>query len=446
MLKTDILKGKRILITSWSYATFGGAALNAVELAEQLVKFGMKPTFFSYDIEGPLRDYIEEKFDTKVLTDQVNDLAESDNEEDMGNTKIDINNFDYIWVGGNTLPISVINQINEAKLLPKFIFIHMSSLVAYPLDAPLFPDLEKKIASKILSISPTTTTDCIERIMGKGTPVDYWKNPVPDEFKYVGSPNGKLCKIAVISSSHPSDEIMNIKEILGKKGIEVDYVGRFNNNTKRINADFYGKYDLIIGIGKDARYALVSGIPIYVYGRFGGCGYLDEDNLKTAEAHNLSGRGFSKKDSKTISNEIISGYESALCFHQRNKSRFVEELTISNATSRLFLSLEELENRTATFSEEYVKWLISNQINIMQRMKISHARRHWSRRATELTSDTVLQRKEIQTLRLTIKKLQEENRYLNKNTSEVYRSVSWKITRPLRELNKVLRDILNKVE
>lgn len=438
MASIKSLKGKKILITSWSYASFGGAALNAVELAEKLVEFGMVPTFFSYDIEGPLRDRIESKFNTTVLTDRVHKLADSDSEEDMGNTQLNINDFDYIWVGGNTLPISIINQINSARVLPKFIFIHMSSLISYPLDAPLMPRLEREVASKILSTSARVTTDNIERIIGNGAPVGYWKNPVPDKFKDVPERNGKLRKIAVISSSNPSDEVIEMGPLLEKEGINVEYIGKFNDNEKVVDPDFYNEYDAVVGIGKDARYALVSGVPIYVYGRFGGFGYLNDDNIESA---NLSGRGHGKKTAGDIAKEIVDGYSDALKFHQANKDRFTKEMTIGGAARDLFAELETLNSVQVKFEEEYINWLVTTQINIMHRVQIAAARRHWKKRASTLQEDRDMLRSRLESMKSKVDKLQSEKSKLKLQVSEFHNSTSWRITAPFRAANALVKKV-----
>lgn len=410
------LKGKKILITSYSYAAFGGAELNAVELADQLVQFGAEPTFFSYDIDGPLAKHIEKRFNTKVLTDRVHRLAESEDDDEMGVTKLDINDYDYIWIGGNTVPISLLRQINDAKVLPKFIFIHMSPLIAFPLDAPLMPDFEKKIASKILTISPVTTKDAIERILGKKLPLGDWRNPVPPEFKKLKKRSGELRKIAVISSSHPGESVMGIKRLLKERGIEVEYVGRFNNNVKVVDAAFYDDYDLILGIGKNARYSLVSGVPIYIYGRFAGGGYISEDNLEKNEAYNFSGRGFAKKTANEIANEIVDGYNDALAFHEKHRKTFMRELPIDSVAENLFRDLEASENKTVHLKQQDVNWLVSTQINIMQRMQ----------------NAAVLRRS------------QERVRKLERELKLLQTSKSWKVTKPIRSAGKVIKKLRKK--
>lgn len=407
----EFLKGKKILLTSFSYALFGGAELNPIELAEQLVEFGAKPYFFSYDINGPLAEHIHKKFGTKVITDSVNGLAENESQEELKNTHLNIDDYDYIWVGGNTVPISIIRQINTAKKLPKFIFIHMSQLVAYPLDAPLLVEFEKKIASRILSISERATIDCVYRILGRDIPLGKWYNPAPREFRYIKKRKGDLKRIAVISSSHPTDEVMEIKDEIERHGIKIDYIGRFNNNVQVVDARFYDAYDLIIGIGKNVKYSLVSGVPIYIYGRFGGGGYLNSDNFVTNDNHNFSGRGFGRKNSKQIVKEIVEGYQEALKFHETRRDSLIQEFSIDIVAGRLFMELEQEEPRRVRFSEEYINWLVSMQITLMQRIQTSAYERFLVSRCSDIENELTARNTEINT---------------------IYASRTWRVTRPVR--------------
>lgn len=441
MKTTTALNGKTILITSHSYAAFGGAELNAVELAEQLIEFGMKPSFFSYDIDGPLKQFIEKKFDTTIFSDQINKLSESDDLNELGVTKFAIEEFDYIWVGGNTIPISILKQIPSVTKLPKFIFVHMSALTAFPLDAPLMPEFESSIASKILSISKKTTTGNILRILDASTSIEYWPNPVPKAFSRLEKRSGKLEKIAVISSSHPGDEVVAIKDILQAKNIEVDLIGGFNNNVKTVDAAFYDEYDLVLGIGKNAKYSLVSGVPIYIYGRFGGGGYITKENIELNDAENFSGRGFGKKDAETIAKEIVTGYQSALQFHEEHRKTFIRELSIDNAASKLFLELESQPPKKVDIPMQEINWLISMQINLMQR----HMRTVWLRRAEvkiaklepkleQLTKDNAMFREDTIALKAKRDELQQQIR-------NIYASRSWKLTGPVRWLGLKLRGV-----
>ncbi|GHU07663.1 hypothetical protein FACS189431_2590 [Alphaproteobacteria bacterium] len=362
-----VLIGKRVLITSWSLGDWGGATINAIELGEQFQKFGAVVDFFSYDLNGPVVDYIRHKLKSKVLTDSIDALAES--ESLMNNSIINIDDYDYIWVGANMLPISIIKQINTAKKLPKFIFIHMSALTGFPLDAPLTPSFERKIASKILSISDDTTSNTISRIMGKNTKVDYCRNPASEEFGTITKELGKLKNVAVISSSQPSREILDIKDSLESAGINIEYVGKYANNERRVDADLYQQFDLIVGIGKNVQYSLVSGVPVYIYGRFGGSGYLNSTNFDKNRANNFSGRGFKKKTSGQISREIIEWYEDAVKFHQSNRTKWMEEYSVDQLVKKIITDIEKDNAKKVKFSAEYINWMVSEQILLMQSMQ-----------------------------------------------------------------------------
>lgn len=417
----QFLKGKNILITSFSYANFGGAELNAVELAEQLVQFGATPYFFSYDIDGPLAQYINQKFNTQVITDDVHLLAENDSE--LGYIQLDIADYDYIWVGANMLPISIIKQINTANKLPKFIFIHMSQLIGFPMDAPLLPEFERAISSRVLSISDRTTEECVYRVLGKDIPLAMWPNPAPSEFRYLKKRNGELKKIAVISSSHPTDEIMNIQSEIERKGISIEYIGRFNGNPKTVDAKFYDQYDLIIGIGKNAKYSLVSGVPVYVYGRFGGSGYLDEENYEKNEESNFSGRGFTKKTTAQIVQEVLNGYNEALTFHENNRDRYIQQYSIDVIAEELFKQLEREDSKKITFQNEYINWLVSMQIHLMQGMKRFGGFRAMEPRLGHLERTSEQQANELK---------------------KVYESKSWKVTRPLRAAVGIMKSMVGR--
>lgn len=406
-------------MTSFSFASFGGAELNTVELAEQLVEFGAEPSFFTYDDDGPLADFIEDKFKTKIINDDVNLLAESESE--LGYTNLNISDYDYIWVAANIIPISIIKQIQTCKKLPKFIFIHMSSLEGFPMDAPLLPELERNIASAILSIGQSTTDKTVYRIMEKDAlfPIELWPNPAPRAFAEVAKRRGVLKKIAVISSSHPTNEVIAIKDLMKERGVEVDYIGRFNNNHRIVDGNLYDEYDLIIGIGKNAKYSLVSGVPIYIYGRFGGNGYITEELLDRLELFNLSGRGGEKKTPIQIVDEVINGYTRALSFHETHRKFFIEKFSIERVARRLFEKLEQEEPKTIALSRGYINWLVSMQINFMQNLK-----RFGGMRALESR----------------IEYFEAKERELNL----VYESRSWRLMRPLRWFAGLARRLRSK--
>ena len=74
---------------------------------------------------------------------------------------------------------------------------------------------------------------------------------------------------------------------------------------------FLQQYDLVITIGRTVPRCLAMGVPVYVYDYLGGPGYLTESNFNLAERNNFSGRGFQKKTSDELFEEIRGGYDPA---------------------------------------------------------------------------------------------------------------------------------------
>lgn len=389
---------KRVLITSWSLADWGGAAINSVELAVYLKSCGAMVTLFSYDIEGPLADYVKNDLSIEVLTDKVERIVTDD--KDLSNVKMCIDDYDFIIVTANIIPIPILRQVNNTKLLPKFIFIHMSAMPSYPLDAPLLYQLERKLASAILSISDDVTTRTIHRILGDKDNILEYPNPVPDEFVDLAEREGSLKRVAVISSSHPSDEVMNIKDKLERQSIKVDYIGKYAGKEVKVDASFYDKYDLIVGIGKNVQYSLVSGVPIYVYGKFGGSGYLTKNNLIINKSNNFSGRGFSVKTSDEIVDEIVKRYSKALTFHKMHRSAWIKNYSIGEVIRGVFSYLEEKDaNPGSMFEQEDVNWLISIQVLLYQFLEGHRARANLGKQLDKKNLETIALNAEVERLK-----------------------------------------------
>jgi hypothetical protein len=361
--KTGMLHRKKILLTSYSFKNFGGAALNTVELADQLQEMGAEITFFSYHKPGPLSKYIEARFNTQIINERLNYDArdfDSKGQEQF----FDITEYDYIWVAGSVIPISILRQLRKVSRIPKFIFIHMSRYVGYPLDSPMMPRLESAIASRVLSISESVT-NTIDRISStQRLPLMYWRNPARGDFAELPARQGVVEKIAVISSSHPGHEIMALNNHLPKQGISIDYIGGYANNHREVTAELLSQYDLVIGIGRDVTACLSAGIPIYIYGgRNGGPGYLNESNYDEARRIHFDG-GFGRKNTDEIATEIVNGYQEALKFQTERRDDFIEEYSLPAITEKLFTTLETEGEKSVAISEEEINFAISQQLLI----------------------------------------------------------------------------------
>lgn len=115
-----------------------------------------------------------------------------------------------------------------------------------------------------------------------------------------------LLKIGVVSN-HVTEELKTIASPATDTPWQVDYIG-LEYYPVLMQPSLLEKYDLIITIGRTVQQCMAMGIPVYVYDRFGGPGYLDESNMKLTRYHNFSGRGFREKTTEEICAEICGGY------------------------------------------------------------------------------------------------------------------------------------------
>jgi hypothetical protein len=351
---------KKVLLTHFALAGFGGSENNILQLAEFIANKGGTVEFFTYALADPLKTVIASK-KIPVTVDDVNLLDLSL----KTSVKYDMDKIDYIVICQNVIPIDIIKQLRQKKIKTKFIFLHMSSFPGIAMEVPLLFELEEKIASKILSISEETTKEQLERILGRNIKnLEYYRNPVPDDFaknskknKFPDMPR----KIAVISN-HPPEEIVGLanEPEIKENDIQIEYIGRWNNNPQLVTPDLLSRYDCVVSIGKTVQYCLVAGIPIYVYDHFGGQGYLLD--YEKAREKNFSGRDAAHKSGKEIAHELIAGYRMAVNYQMKKIDDFRKEYLLSANVEKVFSSINSVSTYDDYFSQQYINYLISMQM------------------------------------------------------------------------------------
>lgn len=98
--------------------------------------------------------------------------------------------------------------------------------------------------------------------------------------------------------------------------------GQGQTNYRLLTAELITEFDVVITIGKTVQYALVAGVPVFVYDHFGGFGYLDQANLAAAADRNFSGRGGERLAARTIAERVLTGYAAARDFQSANRPAF----------------------------------------------------------------------------------------------------------------------------
>lgn len=323
--------GKRFLITQPMIYGYNGSTMVAVELARYLIDEGADVTIYTYAYDYPIKAELD-RISLKVVV-----AGEDEN--------LHLRDFDYIWVHSQVLPISIIDELGH-KLpsnMPKFIFLHMSPFDWIPDERPYIYHMEEKLSGKTLVISEEveeSISKCFDDKSEWGG-FGYFRNPAPMEFAECPySPSSQLKNILVVSNHIPS-ELNGAVGLVKEIGLNVVLFGEVGDEYKSITPEILSQYDLVVTIGKTVQYCLVVGVPVYIYDKFGGCGYLNGKNFRQAERLNFSGRGFEKKNEKDIVDDIVNGYKAAIDYQANNLHKFRSKFAIGRVVPEIIKGINE---------------------------------------------------------------------------------------------------------
>lgn len=333
------LRGKKILITQPLIHPINGSTTVTLELAAFLQSLGAKVIVFTPTLASPSKDHFEKN---NIRVDVAQDAQ-----------KYNIEDFDYIWVHSQIIPESIVEQLGEEhKKNPIFIFLHMSSFDWLPDEHPYIYGLEEKLSSLTLYICEEVRKSN-QHFFKKEPEFDYYRNPAPLDFCRDAKKEKKLEKVLMISN-YPPEELSHVKERLLARGIVVETMGEKGDKYELLSFEKMSEYDAVITIAKTAQYCLMSGVPVYLYGKFGGAGWLTEDNFERAKETNFCGsEGFSSKKTDEIVEEILCGYNEAYDFQQKKRKELSEDFALDKVLKRVFN--EAKAKKQEIFSKDYLE-------------------------------------------------------------------------------------------
>ena len=152
----------------------------------------------------------------------------------------------------------------------------------------------------------------------------------------------QLQKIAIVSN-HIPEELSEASQLLKEKGYTVDIYG-IEGKQELITDKVLENYDAIITIGKTVQYAMSLKIPVYIYDRFGGPGYLKMSNMEQNRAHNFSGRSYEKKSKEELLKDITEDFSNAVKELENIKEYALENFCFERKIDKLLKLLEKEDN------------------------------------------------------------------------------------------------------
>lgn len=316
------LAGRRFLICHSIVHDLIGSTIVALDLATHLVDEGAEVVVYAAFIGDPAMTLFRDRRIEVVDDHGMEGRAFSD--------------FDVVWVHSQVLPERMVDEFvgQVPERMPDFVFLHMSAQHFAPDEHPYIHELESRLSSLSLFISSETRRLLMPHFDGD-VPTALYPNPTPVEFaQQPYAPRDAPASVLVVSN-HATPELMEAKQVLRDRGLLVRHVGSTGEGQQLVSADLLDDVDVVVTIGKTVQYALVSGRPVYVYDRFGGYGYLDDDQLAYAQSRNFSGRGGRRLSAEQIADEIVTGYADAVLFGAAHREEFVEAYSIDRVLPRV---------------------------------------------------------------------------------------------------------------
>ena len=305
-----------ILITNFGIAKYSGSEINAITIAKRMKELGYKVYVAALDFSYPLYDEAKEYIDVCI-----NLKKDEFNFEEI--------EFDLIWAHHFFLLDWL---IFDKKIKAKKVICSSLSGKEYFEAPPLYGNS----LNLILANSPETQAQLKAEGMER---VQLLENYSFEEYFNRKIEVEELRKIAVVSN-HVPEEVKKALKLLEEKEYEVQIYGE-EGKQELITDKVLENYDAIITIGKTVQYCMSLKIPVYVYDKFGGAGYLKMNNMEQNRNHNFSGRSYEKKSAEELENDIVEDFPNAIKELEQIKQYAYENFCFEKNIEQLLKQIEE---------------------------------------------------------------------------------------------------------
>ncbi len=315
------LAPRKVLIANHQFRRYSGSELHAIQLAEFFMNEGAEVDFFGLSTEPWLLEEIEAKGVKFLSWRQVLQRSKQ--------------HYDIVWTHSETQFFLLHTLLGmRCKLAVHGILSYFVRLERVPLLS------QRPHSDKLFFLANSVETR--EKILetSRNLEIRVLRNIVPDAF----SAHAKLDysqdlrRVAVVSN-HVPVELIDAKRLLADKGIEVDVFG-VNHQYVLVDHHTLTSYDVVITIGKTAQYAIVQGIPLFLYDIFGGPGYLTQEDFTKHEDFNFSGRSDpTKLSAEDICATLIGQYSEAVSKAQAIREASGDRYSVAAQTHRTLAAL-----------------------------------------------------------------------------------------------------------
>lgn len=312
----------RVLIANHQLWRYTGSEIHALQLAEYFRDQGAEVMLFAVSAEPWLVADIEAR-GIEVLNRRALRKALR-----WG--------FDIVWTHHET-PFYLLHILYGVRCR---LAVHgILSRVAKLERLPLLPPVARPDRLVILANSVETRDDVAERSGQDG--IGVLLNIVPEAFgrhpKVDYAP--KLRRVVVVSN-HIPDEVIDAKRLLAERAVEVELIGEGHRKVL-VDHSTLADFDVVVTIGKTAQYAIVQGIPLFLYDVFGGPGYVSPEGFEHHEAFNFSGRSEPHRMSaQELADALVDGYAAGIAAAQALRESHGERYGVGPQTAEVMARME----------------------------------------------------------------------------------------------------------
>lgn len=208
--------------------------------------------------------------------------------------EIDLAEFDLVWAQQHAV-FPLLDKLEPGSTRPAIVW---ASLSPYEVMDSVPASILDAYADEVVCNSRETA---VAREAGT-----VFANAAPNPFHFERAERS-LRNVLFVSNRQPA-ELLEAEQLLRARGLKTRFIGK-DRECKRLEPSDLEWADCVVTIGKTVRYALASRLPVFLYDRFGGDGYLTADNYALNEAHNFSGRPALRKLTGTeIADEIVRNH------------------------------------------------------------------------------------------------------------------------------------------
>lgn len=289
MIETEFSEA-RILISAAHFSGFGGAATAALDWLEVYRSLGLRCDFYGDTCHPRLLRRVQD------LGGEVIPRAE------------DVHAFDYdlLHAQGYVLPLFDYQLRSSSRRSTLFAVAHLSTYSKGSAPGLVFEPL---LGNVTLANSEETAAYLRGLKLGLAPALSF-NNAAPMRWSQRVRRRRRMSSVVIVSN-HIPPELNDAVPLLRAQGIEVAILGQ-GYDYRLINEYMLVRHDAIITIGKTVQYALLARIPVYVYDRYGGPGYLAASNIEAAQFFNFSGRCCRRQvTAEQIAREVIDGHAPA---------------------------------------------------------------------------------------------------------------------------------------